>query len=107
MKERFVNMKATGIVRRIDDLGRVIIPKEIRRTMRLREGDPMEIYIHDGAVCFKKYDASQVPLDVLSDLKSLIDDKINDITKNADKQKAIYDKLRDLEDLLRDSKDDE
>jgi len=100
-------MKATGIVRRIDDLGRVIIPKEIRRTMRLREGDPMEIFIEDDAVCFKKYDASQVPLDVLSDLKSLIDDKINDITKNVDKQKAIYDKLRDLEDLLRDSEDDE
>ena len=37
-------MKATGIVRRIDDLGRVVIPKEIRRTMRIREGDPMEIY---------------------------------------------------------------
>ena len=37
-------MKATGIVRRIDDLGRVVIPKEIRRTMRIREGDPLEIY---------------------------------------------------------------
>jgi stage V sporulation protein T len=36
-------MKATGIVRRIDDLGRVVIPKEIRRTMRIREGDPLEI----------------------------------------------------------------
>ncbi len=49
-------MKATGIVRRIDDLGRVVIPKEIRRTMRIREGDPMEIYTDvDGAVIFKKY----------------------------------------------------
>ena len=38
-------MKATGIVRRIDDLGRVVIPKEIRRTMRIREGDPLQIYI--------------------------------------------------------------
>ena len=37
-------MKATGIVRRIDDLGRVVIPKEIRRTLRIREGDPLEIY---------------------------------------------------------------
>ena len=37
-------MKATGIVRRIDDLGRIVIPKEIRRTMRIREGDPLEIY---------------------------------------------------------------
>ncbi len=49
-------MKATGIVRRIDDLGRVVIPKEIRRTMRIREGDPLEIYTdHEGEVIFKKY----------------------------------------------------
>ena len=49
-------MKATGIVRRIDDLGRVVIPKEIRRTIRIREGDPLEIYTDkDGGVIFKKY----------------------------------------------------
>ncbi len=49
-------MKATGIVRRIDDLGRVVIPKEIRRTMRIREGDPLEIYTdREGGVIFKKY----------------------------------------------------
>ena len=49
-------MKATGIVRRIDDLGRVVIPKEIRRTLRIREGDPLEIFTsNDGEVIFKKY----------------------------------------------------
>ena len=49
-------MKATGIVRRIDDLGRVVIPKEIRRTMRIREGSPLEIYTdREGEVIFKKY----------------------------------------------------
>ena len=49
-------MKATGIVRRIDDLGRVVIPKEIRRTMRIRDGDPLEIYTEkEGEVIFKKY----------------------------------------------------
>ena len=49
-------MKATGIVRRIDDLGRVVIPKEIRRTMRIREGDPLEIYTtKEGEVICKKY----------------------------------------------------
>jgi len=49
-------MKATGIVRRIDDLGRVVIPKEIRRTLRIREGDPLEIFTdRDGEVIFKKY----------------------------------------------------
>lgn len=49
-------MKATGIVRRIDDLGRVVIPKEIRRTASIREGDPLEIFLdEDGAVVFRKY----------------------------------------------------
>lgn len=51
-----MNMKATGIVRRIDDLGRVVIPKEIRRTLRIREGDPLEIFVdRDGEVILKKY----------------------------------------------------
>jgi len=49
-------MKATGIVRRIDDLGRVVIPKEIRRTLRIRDGCPLEIYTDaDGGVVFRKY----------------------------------------------------
>ncbi len=49
-------MKATGIVRRIDELGRVVIPKEIRRTMRIRENEPLEIYTErDGEIIFKKY----------------------------------------------------
>ena len=49
-------MKATGIVRRVDDLGRIVIPKEIRRTLRIREGDPLEIYPEkDGGVLFRKY----------------------------------------------------
>ena len=50
-------MKATGIIRRIDDLGRVVIPKEIRRTLKIREGDPLEIYVDRGAVIFQKYQA--------------------------------------------------
>ncbi|HPE95981.1 MAG TPA: AbrB/MazE/SpoVT family DNA-binding domain-containing protein, partial [Bacillota bacterium] len=41
-------MRATGIVRRVDDLGRIVIPKEIRRTMHIREGDPLEIYTETG-----------------------------------------------------------
>lgn len=49
-------MKATGIVRRIDDLGRVVVPKEIRRTLRIREGDPLEIFTEqNGAIVLKKY----------------------------------------------------
>ena len=49
-------MKATGIVRRIDDLGRVVVPKEIRRVLRIREGDPLEIFTDkDGEIVLKKY----------------------------------------------------
>ena len=53
-------MKATGIVRRIDDLGRVVIPKEIRRTLAIREGDPLEIYTTDGGVLFRKSIITQI-----------------------------------------------
>jgi AbrB family transcriptional regulator (stage V sporulation protein T) len=56
-------MKATGIVRRIDDLGRVVVPKEIRRTLRIREGDPLEIFTDEGGIYFKKYS----PLNELHD----------------------------------------
>jgi len=64
MKVRQHKMKATGIVRRIDDLGRVVIPKEIRRTLRIREGDPLEIFVdRDGEVILKKYS----PISELSD----------------------------------------
>ena len=60
-------MKATGIVRRIDDLGRVVVPKEIRRTLRIREGDPLEIYTNrEGGIILKKYS----PIGELGELAS-------------------------------------
>jgi AbrB family transcriptional regulator (stage V sporulation protein T) len=48
-------MKATGIIRRIDDLGRIVIPKEIRHTLRIKEGDPLEVFVYEGGVFYKKY----------------------------------------------------
>ncbi len=67
-------MKATGIVRRIDDLGRVVIPKEIRRTLRIREGDPLEIFTKsDGEVIFKKYS----PMGELSEFSGQYSDVLN------------------------------
>ena len=60
-------MKATGIVRRIDDLGRVVVPKEIRRTLRIREGDPLEIFTNrEGGIILKKYS----PIGELGELAS-------------------------------------
>ena len=68
-------MRATGIVRRIDDLGRVVIPKEIRRTLHLKEGDPLELYTDtDGAIVFKKYSPSNINevADYLADTASAL-----------------------------------
>ena len=70
-------MKATGIVRRVDDLGRIVIPKEIRRTLRIREGDPLEIYTEkDGGVIFRKYS----PMGDLQDLAAQICESIGSST---------------------------
>lgn len=70
-------MKATGIVRRIDDLGRIVIPKEIRRTLRIHEGDPLEIYTDsDGMVIFKKYS----PIGELSEFALQYADTLNKST---------------------------
>ena len=55
-------MKATGIIRRIDDLGRIVIPKEIRKTMHIRESDPLEIFTErDGDIILKKYSPIVAP----------------------------------------------
>ena len=79
-------MKATGIVRRIDDLGRVVIPKEIRRTMRIREGDPLEIFTNrDGEVIFKKYS----PIGELSDFAGQICESLH---KSTDGVAAVCDR---------------
>lgn len=70
-------MKATGIVRRIDDLGRVVIPKEIRRTLHLREGEPMEIFTgKDGEVILKKYS----PVGELSEHAVKVAETVSQIT---------------------------
>lgn len=55
-------MKATGILRRVDDLGRVVIPKEIRRSLGIAEGDPLEIFVDpvDDMVCFQKYERNSI-----------------------------------------------
>jgi len=66
-------MYCTGIVRRIDDLGRVIIPKEIRRTLGIKEGDPLEIYTDNDTVIFKKFNELSF-FDVMNDLIKNQDD---------------------------------
>lgn len=71
-------MKATGVVRRIDDLGRIVIPKEIRKTMRIKEGESLEIFIDNTNIILKKYSA----LDKISEYAQNITEAIHSITKN-------------------------
>jgi stage V sporulation protein T len=91
-------MRATGIVRRVDDLGRVVIPKEIRREMRIREGDPLEIFVdkNEGLVCFQRYDVEK---NYLAELKRL-SDKMTEYywsPENSDNLKIINIAIHEIE----------
>ena len=77
-------MKATGIVRRVDDLGRVVIPKEIRRAMRVREGDPLEVFMsEDGGVVFRKF--QQTAVAEIETMREYVDDQLS---YNEDEKRA-------------------
>jgi len=106
-------LKATGIVRRIDDLGRVVIPKEIRRTLRIREGDPLEIFTDkDGAVILKKYSpigelglfSKQFAETIAQTIGNIvcITDKDQIITVSGGHKKELFEKAigKDLENLI-------
>lgn len=78
-------MKATGIVRRIDDLGRIVIPKEIRRNLRIRKGAPLELYVdRDGGVILKKYSA-------VGELRSLAQRYINSLHRSTGRAGVVID----------------
>lgn len=83
-------MKATGIVRRIDDLGRVVIPKEIRRTLRIREGDPLEIFTdREGEVILKKYSPIGELNEFATEYAESLNESINAITLITDRDNVI------------------
>ncbi|MDA5108900.1 MULTISPECIES: stage V sporulation protein T [Brevibacillus] len=83
-------MKATGIVRRIDDLGRVVIPKEIRRTLRIREGDPLEIFVdRDGEVILKKYSPIGELGDFAKEYADSLYESLNHIVLISDRDSVI------------------
>lgn len=67
-------MKAIGIVRRIDDLGRVVVPKEIRRTLGIEEGDPLEIFVNGGQIILQKYQPETEKEDVILELQKMAND---------------------------------
>lgn len=75
-------MKATGIIRKVDDLGRIVIPKDIRRTMRIREGESLEIFIEgEDTVCFRKYKTNLS--DAVDHLKEQIETFCEDLNDDA------------------------
>ena len=83
-------MKATGIIRKIDDLGRIVIPKEIRRSMHIREGDPLEIYTsRDGEVIFKKYSLMEGIEDFAADLCEVLHHSTGFLCAAADRDSVV------------------
>ena len=87
-------MKATGIIRRIDDLGRVVIPKEIRHKYAIKEGDPMEIFTTDEGICVQKYHSEKTIFTYLDTIKDIIWDDLN---ISPDDRETLIQKVRNLE----------
>lgn len=87
-------MRATGIVRRVDDLGRIVIPKEIRRTLGIREGEPLEIYLENDAVIFRRY--SFRLSEEVKRLGELVEANYNGSSANLEKLSGILDAIYDM-----------
>jgi AbrB family transcriptional regulator, transcriptional pleiotropic regulator of transition state genes len=85
-----MKMKATGIVRKVDDLGRIVIPKEIRRTQGINEYDPMEIFVDNDGIFIRPYRPSEGKLNPLQWLQNAFDDATNEDDKKAIKQAISY-----------------
>ena len=86
-------MKSTGIIRRIDDLGRIVIPKETRRMLGIREGDPLEMYIEDGAIVYRKYHPEYAHIDRLRDIQT---DIVEDACMKPEVKKVIFDSINSV-----------
>lgn len=96
-------MRATGIIRRIDDLGRVVIPKEIRRALRIHEDDALEIYTDNingqAVVCFAKYSPNAGFLNTLTELAGAIDGNI--MTCDNEKKSELHDHFNAIAKILK------
>ena len=97
-------MKSTGIIRRIDDLGRIVIPKEIRRTLRIGEGSPMEIFVTKEGILLKKYHPDTGLLDLLSATAKEVEEICVDL--GPEKTGDIRKHIRDIQLLLKEENHD-
>lgn len=99
-------MKATGIVRRIDDLGRIVIPKEIRATMGVKEGDPLELYTDGDGFYFRKYipDILENALEVINEIanQTPADFSYYDFTK--EQKDKLKKKVKEIQDIIKEEK---
>ena len=95
-------MRATGIVRRVDDLGRVVIPKEIRRSLGIREGEPLEIYLEEDAVIFRRY-SFKLTAEVAR-VAELVDNNCN---ANRDTMNRLAGLFNEIDNILRAEEEDE
>lgn len=96
-------MTETGIIRRIDDLGRIVIPKEIRKQMRLKENDPMELFTHEDGVFIRKWvDKSEQPEKLEVFMKMLMKEaKRNSLINLCDSWGISYDEMNECEKYLK------
>lgn len=90
-------MKATGVIRRIDDLGRIVIPKDVRRTLQISEGTPMEIYTLPDGIVLKKY---RPETELLEIMQYFDDAMLSSEDLDADKALLLRRHLRDIREIL-------
>ena len=88
-------MKETGIIRRMDDLGRIVIPKEVRRLFNLTEGDQLELFLHEQGILYKKYDPAKPVKACLTTLKEMVMDE-----PALQRTDEVMRKISELENLL-------
>ena len=95
-------MKATGIVRRVDDLGRVVIPRDIRQSMGIREGEPLEIFTESDAVIFRRYDFHLIA--EVARVAELVERHCNADTET---MRLLTDKFLEISKILKESEERE
>ncbi len=92
-------MKATGIIRRVDDLGRIVLPKEIRRKFGITDGIPMEIFTNSDGIVLKKYNTSEELLSVVSVLEEAVDDSVDALER--EKVSEIREHIKEIRNVLK------
>ena len=90
-------MNATGIVRKVDELGRVVIPKEIRKRFKMRTGDDVEIFIHGRMVCIAKYDPEKIMTEKVGEIMA---DMLNSFDPLNPRQVRALENLKELKELI-------